>query len=257
MVECAKWSNTLDAFEIDAHLLCYITTVLLITGLICVSLNSWPYVECIHVGNPILLDVPESCYSTWVSYPSSMCILPFSRTSHWTYAPNYVWALKICTQLRLSSKNRLVPLRTSPFMIRSMINSWEQAANRKYAMNEHQSRTHQVYYFISHIWPWLWNVTVIYPVIHKLNQLLQGNTLEYCVNCPHEITSKLKEKRSFLNFLTQSHRFSFNFDVVSCGKCMQYSSLWPSGKNNTPETTICMNDIMNIASTNIKICVRD
>ena len=94
MFEFAKWSNTLDAFEIDAHLLCYITTVLLITGLICVSLNSWPYVECIHVGNPILLDVPESCYSTWVSYPSSMCILPFSRTSHWTYAPNYVWALK-------------------------------------------------------------------------------------------------------------------------------------------------------------------
>ena len=100
--------------------------------------------------------------------------------------------LNICTQLRLSSKNRLVPLRTSSFMIRSMINSWEQAANRKYAMNEHQSRTHQVYYFISQIRTWLWNVTVIYTVIHKLNQLLQGNTLEYCVNFPHEITSKLK-----------------------------------------------------------------
>ena len=176
----------------------------------------------------------------------------------YSYSPvNTDKPLNRCTHLRFSEIDHLLPLITSLSMINSVIYSCKQAESCRYTRNTRQFRTHQVYYFISHIRPWLWNVTVIYTVIHKLNQLLQGNTLEYCVNFPHEITSKLKEKRSFLNFLTQSHRFSFNFDVISCGKCMQYSSLWPSGKNNTPETTICMNDIMNIASTNIKICVRD
>ena len=57
--------------------------------------------------------------------------------------------------------------------------------------------------------------------------LPDGHRLEYCMHFPHEITSKLKEKRCDCVKKLRNERFSFNFDVISCGKFTQYSSVLP------------------------------